>query len=230
MRLRSAEEPIPPEKQAAVLETLIREELVAQRAAALGLDQHASYLAEKAKMDGQLQAMRRRVLGDLYFKTEVEAKIAVDAAAIERFYAANQQRLGVELHVSQILVRRDSEAFGALEKLKAGKKFAEVAREGFAVVPDGAAPPWDLGWLNWRQVPEQWRAVVYDLQPGQHSGVIAGPRGRFWIVQVEGRRANAQASLEELKPQIVEELKSQQIEAARTGMDAEMRRGARIER
>ncbi len=230
LRLGSAQEPIPAEKQAPVLESLIREELIAQRAASLGMEQNHSYLVEKAKMDAQMQAMRRRALGDLYFKTEIEAKVAVDDAAVQRYFEANKTRLATELHVQQILVRRDSEAFAAVEKLKAGKSFAEVAREGFATVPDEKAPPWDLGWLRWRQIPEPWREVVYDLAPGQPSGVIAGPRGRHWVVQVVARRTAEKVSLDELRPQILEELKAQQLEASRAALDAEIRRGARIER
>ena len=48
LRLRSPQEPIPADKQAVVLETLIREELIAQRAAGLGLDKNDGYLAELA--------------------------------------------------------------------------------------------------------------------------------------------------------------------------------------
>lgn len=230
LRLRSSQEPIPPEKQPAVVESLIRDELVAQRAAALGMDQNESYLAEKAKMDAQIQAMRRRVLGDLYFKDQVESKIAIDDATVQRYFDTHKERLGMELHILQILVRRDAEAFAAVEKLKAGKSFAEVAREGFATVPDEKAPPWDLGWLKWRQVPEAWREVVYALQPGEHSGVIAGPRGRYWVIQLVDRRSNRPVSLDEVRSQITDELRGQQVEAARAALDVEIRRGARIER
>lgn len=230
LRLRAPDEPIPPDKQAAVLETLIREELIAQRAAAAGLEQNQGYLQERAKFEAQLNAMRRRTLSDLYYKTQIEGKAAVDDATVERYFEAHKQQLGTELHVQQILLRRDTEAFAALEQLKAGKAFADVARASFAQVPDEKAPPWDLGWMKWRQIPKPWREVVYDLKPGEHSGVIAGPRGRYWLVQVLDRRVNSALSLAEFRDQIAEELRGQQVEALRTKLDREIRDGARIER
>jgi peptidyl-prolyl cis-trans isomerase C len=230
LRLRAPDEPIPPDKQAAVLETLIREELIAQRAAAAGLEQNQGYLQERAKFEAQLNAMRRRTLSDLYYKTQIEGKAVADEATVARYFEAHKQQLATELHVQQILVRRDTDAFAALEQLKAGKAFAEVARASFAQVPDEKAPPWDLGWMKWRQIPKPWREVVYDLKPGEHSGVIAGPRGRYWLVQVLDRRVSPPVSLADFREQIGEELRGQQVEALRTKLDREIRDGARIER
>jgi bifunctional DNA-binding transcriptional regulator/antitoxin component of YhaV-PrlF toxin-antitoxin module len=84
--------------------------------------------------------------------------------------------------------------------------------------------------MKWRQIPKPWREVVYDLKPGEHSGVIAGPRGRYWLVQVLDRRVSPPVSLADFREQIGEELRGQQVEALRTKLDREIRDGARIER
>src|SRR6185295_16113910 len=99
-----------------------------------------------------------------------------------KYFDSNATRLGTDLHLWQILVRDEASAAQARKALDEGKPFEEVARSFSPVGATGAT--WDLGYVKWLTTPEPWRPVLESLKPGETSGVIRGPRGRFWILRL----------------------------------------------
>ncbi len=210
-----------------VLEALIRQELTRQRAEQLGLDADAKYQEQLREREAQVNAFKRQALSDLFMRDLMSKAPPPTEAEVAAYFAQNAERLRTELHVWQILARDRATAERALSEVKAGTPFEAVAAKQFPTLPLGQAP-WDLGYLKWKQVPEPWQGVVYDLADGQVSEVIAGPGNRFWVLKRVGRRTDPSVTLESATPAVAEVLAAQKLAARRSDIDRELREGAKV--
>lgn len=216
------------QRRRAVLETLVRRELIAQRAAALGLDRDPRYLAKVRDAQAQVDLVRREELGDLFEVREVVDKAVVTDAEAKAWYEDHRTELASEVQVWQIL-RRDEAGIAAVKaELDRGRPFEEVAAEPYRGHAVADERPWDLGYLRWSQLPEPWRAVVPTLEPGATSDTIQGPNGRWWILRIVDRRVRADASFEAEKAAIVEAMRKDRVEARRAEIERELRDGADV--
>lgn len=213
-----------------VLERLVDRELFAQEAARLGLDADTSYQTKLRELEAQVDAFRRRELTRLFTSREVDRKAVLSEAEARAYYDAHAAEIRSELHVHQILRRSEAEIRAAHEALKSGKPFDEVAASLFPKLPPAAPRPWDLGSLTWQQVPPAWRDVVYDLEPGETSGILTGPRNRYWLVKLIARRDNPAHTFEAVRPVLEELLKGDRVGAARKAALAELRAKATVDR
>lgn len=220
-------EPAPAAADRNVLETIIRDELIAQRAEALQLDRQTEYQTELATRQAQLETFRRARLAELY-EQHVRRSTTVTDDDARRYFEANAARLRSEVHVWQILVREESRIQGAQHALAAGTSFDEVARSLYPAMPAGETP-WDLGFLRWNMVPESWRSVVYAMSPGETSDVIRGPRNRFWIIRLVARREAPSVTFESSRPTLLQLLREERLQSTRATAGQELRRGARVQ-
>jgi peptidyl-prolyl cis-trans isomerase C len=212
-----------------VLETVIRDELAAQRAAELGLDADLRYRDGLHQLEAQVAAYRRRALSELYWERSVDKSAVPSDADARRYFDQNQKQVRTQVHVKQILRR----GVGAMEEIRAqlagGKKFDDVAAGLFPNRPPGTTP-WDLGYLSWYKLPDPWRTVVPALQPGQVSAVIAGPNDRFWILELVDRKEDPDVTFDTVKPAILADLTRARVDEAREKARRELREKARVER
>ena len=218
---------LPPEHQKNVLEVIIQRELIYQRAVELGLDANASYQVKLRRMEAQINAFKREALSELFWR-EIAARAVISEAEAEKYFVENAARIRTELHVWQILRRKESLIDQALNDIEQGTSFEEAAGKQFPKLPKTAGAPWDLGYLRWKQVPKAWRNVVYDLKKGEVSGVIRGPNNRFWIIKLIDKRENPDITFESIKPTIMEVLKNAKIEELRKQIDRDLRAKASI--
>lgn len=215
-----------------VLDGIIRDELIYQRAVALGHDADPGYQSALSLAMVQINAYKRKKLAEVFFRREVTEKAIVSDGEAQAYFAKNALRIRAELHVQQILVRKEAEIKTILKELKQGASFASVARRQFPNLPNLPnlpREPWDLGYLTWNQMPESWRNVVYDLKPGEHSGIIRGPNRRFWIVNLVERRENSNLGFADVEKQIKNLLKDAKVEQLRAKTLRDLRDKARIE-
>lgn len=219
---------IEPEQRGNVVETIIREELMRQRAVELGLDDDAGYREKRRPLEAQIDAFDRKELAGILLQNEIAAKTEVSTDEVRRYFESDGARIRTELHVWQILQRTEAAIDQAQREIIQGASFEEVARKQFPELPDAVPRPWDLGYLKWKQVPEAWRDAVYDMKPGDVSDVIAGPGGRFWLIKLIARREDPEATLDRLAPVIVEILKEEKAEALRVATETELREAAHV--
>jgi parvulin-like peptidyl-prolyl isomerase len=220
----------PPVSTAGVLDTVIRDELVRQRAVELGLDQDASYQKKLEEIQAQLAAMERRELADLFFQKEVVEKVKVSDDDARKYFEQNAAKVKTELHVFQLLYNRDEAAANAaLAEIRGGASFESVAAKRFPGLQEIARKPWDLGFLRWNQMPEQWWGVVFDMEPAKVSEIIRGEDGRFWILKVVERREITDLKFEDVKPRIMAVLQRERTEARRAELFKELRDKAKID-
>lgn len=225
----SHETEITPKRTRNVLESLVRQELVRQRAVELGLDGDPRYREKLRPVQAQLSAFEREQLGERFFLEEIVNKAEVSEADARRHFEKNADRFRTEFHVLQILYKGDrAQAEKDLADLRAGMTFEEVSRRRFPNLPESAGEPWDLGYLKWPQIPEAWRETIVKMKPGELSGLISGPRERFWIIKLIDERENASIKFETHRAAIVESLKAEAVEARRAMIEDELQRKAAI--
>jgi len=227
MKNRSHDREIPPGHIKNVLEVIIQEELISQRAVELGLDANPTYLDKLRRMEAQINAFKRKELSELFWR-EIGRRVEVSEADANKYFAENAARIGTEVHVWQILRRKEGLIEQVLNDLQHGTSFEEVARKLFPNLPKTAGEPWDLGYLRWKQVPKPWRNVVYDLKKGEVSGVIRGPNNRFWIIKLIDKREPPDITFESVKATVMEILKNAKIEELREKTERDLRAKASI--
>jgi parvulin-like peptidyl-prolyl isomerase len=192
-----------------VLQTLVREELVYQKATQLGLDRDEQYRVRLDDLEAQVRAFKRQEMATRLRMWALQQSAVSDAEA-RAWFDANAALVRSRLHVLQILYKGERpEALKDAQEVKAGVSFEEVAARRYGAAPAGARAPWDLGELAWHQLPPQWRGVVDRLEPGQTSGVIDGEGDRAWVVKLVARRVEPTVSLETEKAKIVDVLASE---------------------
>lgn len=218
-----------PDHAKGALEGLIREELAYQKALAMGLDSDPGYQNQVRRLEQEMRSVKRRALADVFYRNQIVKSSQASDDEVKAYFDENAPKLRAEMHVWQMLVRSEAKANELADRLKKGEAFDAVAKTLFPEMPGLERKPWDLGYLGYSQVPEPWRTVVYDLKPGQTSGVIAGPNDRFWIIKLLDRRDKPNFTLANAKPAIVATLRAQKSESLRAQINDELRKDAKVE-
>ena len=211
-----------------VLEQIIMQELTYQHAIKLGLDADPAYQAELRGMEAQLNAFKRKKLSEILLQRELLQKAKVSDAEAEQYFNNNAARLRTEINVWQILLRSENAIKKIQSELAQGLPFEEVAGKQFPNLPENGRKPWELGYLRWSQIPEIWRNVIYDLSIGETSDIIRGPKNRFWIIKLNDKRENPDASFEKIKPKIIEIMQSEKAKRLREEILRDLRVNAHI--
>jgi len=167
--------------------------------------------------------MRQRLLQTKIqeFKTGVE----VSDKQLKDYYEKRKEKFTrpSRVHLRQIFVarpdtglsadefkRRDAMARRkiqqALDELKAGKDFADVARR-YSEHKVTAEKGGDIGWIEEGDIelPQFEKIAFYKLTPGQYSGIIDTVRGYF-VIQLEDKQQGGQMPFAEVRGRIRKEM------------------------
>ena len=152
--------------------------------------------------------LRRQIIVQRVREREVDSKVMVTDAEVDNYLATVASQAGgdSEYHLSHIYItvpeqatpavvdasRKRAEA--ALDEIKAGKSFGEVAAT-FSAAPD-ASSGGDLGWRTSARLPTVFADVVRTLKPGEVSGILRSPAG-FHIVKLLEIRSHDQPTIVE---------------------------------
>src|SRR5487761_1913102 len=152
--------------------------------------------------------LRRQIIIQRVREREVDSKVMVTDAEVDNYLATVASQAGgdSEYHLSHIYItvpeqatpavvdasRKRAEA--ALDEIKAGKSFGEVAAT-FSAAPD-ASSGGDLGWRTSARLPTVFADVVRTLKPGEVSGILRSPAG-FHIVKLLEIRSHNQPTIVE---------------------------------
>lgn len=185
-----------------ILEQLIDQKLLAQEAVVRNLD-----MEENARH--RLQAARERILGNILVENLVAEE--VDEAAVLEMYRAQTelQQLGEEVLVRHIQVNRESEARELFAELQGGEEFAALA---FAHSIDRGtnAEGGLIGYILPEEMPEPFPNIINRTAIGATSEPFASDVG-WHIIKVEDRRQEEPATLDEMRPKIVQFLTLSEI-------------------
>ena len=187
------------DEKKALLEELIRQQLLVQDAKMRGLDRKKEFIAaiEEVKR-GQLAAE------DMNLLTE---DVKVESKEIEDTY--NQYRGSftdsVQWHIREIVVSTMDQANQVLIEALRGTDFASLATQYSKSA--SASKGGDLGFISQAKFP-QLESALASLEAGQVSSVIKGPDG-FYIVKLIEKKGGKEKSLSEVWDQIKEFLTAQ---------------------
>jgi peptidyl-prolyl cis-trans isomerase C len=222
------ESPNPLEAAQNLLQTLVRNELIYQKSVELGLDKDPEYRRKLSEAEAQLRAFQRQEISALYLR-HLRGKAEVTDSEAQAYFEKNAKKFQTKFHVWQLFYRgNDPRIAKDLQDLKSGMPFEKVAAGKFPNLPKDVKSPWDLGELHWSQIPEPWQAVLDRLAPGQVSGVIPGPRDRYWVIKLVKVTVDPQITFATEKGKIVEILGKQKAEAIYNSTLAEMKEKAKI--
>ena len=194
---------VPAEMEEQIKEEVIAREIFLQEAAKRGLDATTEY---KQQMDLARQTILIRELFTDFQKNNPVSDAEIQAE-YDKFVQANA---GKEYRASHILVDSEERAKAIIAEVKAGKKFEDIAKRE-SKDPGSGAQGGDLGWASpANYVPEFTEAMV-QLQKGGLSAAPVQSQFGWHVIRVDDLRDAALPELEEIKPQIAEQLEQQKM-------------------
>lgn len=210
------------------LDAIVTEELFAQRAKALGLEQDLAFLEEMSRVEAQVAEVRRRELTKVLVHKDIIAKADVTLAEARAHYDTYPRRFGHQVRVAQLTLKGRGLIDAAYAELQAGKSFDEVAAARLPLVPKGEKP-WELPAMRWQDVPVAWWPALDALEPGQVSPPFLTVNERWVVLKLLERSPLPDAQFDAVRPLIQAQLKAERIDARRKSLEAELRSQARIE-
>jgi peptidyl-prolyl cis-trans isomerase C len=190
--------PVTPEILAQIKEELIAREIFMQEARKRGLETSEDY---KAQIELARQSLLIRELFASFQKknpvTEAEIK-----AEYDKFVAANG---GKEYRARHILVDKEDEAKTLIADIKKGAKFEDLAKKA-SKDPGSGANGGDLDWANAASYVPEFSNAMVKLEKGQMTDTPIKSQFGFHVIRVDDVREAQLPKLEEVKPQITQQL------------------------
>jgi peptidyl-prolyl cis-trans isomerase C len=190
--------PVTPEILAQIKEELIAREIFMQEARKRGLETSEDY---KAQIELARQSLLIRELFASFQKknpvTDAEVK-----AEYDKFVAANG---GKEYRARHILVEKEDEAKSLIADIKKGAKFEDLAKKA-SKDPGSGANGGDLDWANAASYVPEFSNAMIKLEKGQMTDAPVKSQFGFHIIRVDDVREAQLPKLEEVKPQITQQL------------------------
>ena len=190
--------PVTPEILAQIKEELIAREVFMQEARKRGLETSEDY---KAQIELARQSLLIRELFASFQKknpvTEAEIK-----AEYDKFVAANG---GKEYRARHILVDKEDEAKALIADIKKGAKFEDLAKKA-SKDPGSGANGGDLDWANAASYVPEFSNAMVKLEKGQMTDTPIKSQFGFHVIRVDDVREAQLPKLEEVKPQITQQL------------------------
>ncbi len=209
--------PVTPEMAAQIKEEVINREVFMQEAQKRGIDATDEY---KVQFELARQAILIRALFADYQKknpvTDADVK-----AEYDKFAAANG---GKEYRASHILVETDEEAKKIIAEIKKGGKFGDIAKKS-SKDPGSGANGGDLDWANAGSYVKEFSDAMTKLDKGQMTEAAVKSQFGYHIIRLDDVRQAQLPPMEQVKPQISQQLVQQKLGA----FQKEMRDKAKVE-
>ena len=177
----------------------------------LSLEQfRETLIAEGQDYTQARQQIRSEMLIQKIQQRIVSSRIRVSQQEIDNFLASEQgkQQNAANYRLSQILIsvplqatpqmiqKAEQQAQNVAKELNDGADFAATAiaqSKGPNALKGG-----DIGWRKLNEIPEQFAAVVDDLNPGQFSAPVRSPSG-FHILKVNDKQGSSVQLVEQVQ-------------------------------
>jgi len=195
--------PLTPELQNQIKEEVISRELFMQEAKKRGLDASEDYRSQLEMARETL--LIRALLADVQKKSPVSDEEV--KAEYDKFVAANS---GKEYRASHILVPTEEEAKAVLESLKKGGKFEDIAKKQ-SKDPGSGSQGGDLDWSPASNYVREFSEAMVKLKKGQTVDAPVKTQFGWHVIRLDDVRDAQLPKLEEVKPQIAQQLQQQKL-------------------
>ncbi|WP_101047760.1 peptidylprolyl isomerase [Macromonas nakdongensis] len=209
-QLERAGRPVNAEVKAQLKEEVIAREVFVQEAERRGLKASADYRT-------QLELAAQTILIRELFADFQRKNVVSDAdikAEYDKFTAANG---GQEFRTRHILVETEAEAKDIIANIKKGGKFEDLAKK-LSKDPGSGANGGDLDWATASTFVPEFSGAMVKLGKGQMTEAPVKSQFGWHIIRVDDVRQAALPPLEELKPQIVQQLQQQKLVEFQEGL------------
>lgn len=195
--------PVDDTLKAQIKEELIAREIFVQEAEKRGLKASKDY---KAQAELALQTILiRELFADFQRKnpvTDAEVK-----AEYDKFAAANG---GQEYRARHILVETEDQAKAIIANIKKGAKFEDIAKKE-SKDPGSGANGGDLDWASASSFVPEFSEAMVKLGKGQMAEAPVKSQFGWHIIRVDDVHQAQLPSIDELKPQISQQLQQQKL-------------------
>ncbi len=200
-----------------VKEEVINREVFMQEAQKRGVDASDEF---KAQMETARQIILIRALFNDYQKKNPVSDADVKAE-YDKFAAANG---GKEYRARHILVEKEDEAKKLIADIKKGGKFEDIAKKN-SKDPGSGANGGDLDCANAGSYVKEFSDAMTQLEKGKMTDTPVKSQFGYHIIRLEDVRQAALPPMEQVKPQISQQLTQQKLAA----FQKELREKAKVE-
>ncbi len=201
-----------PEVASAMVDQYMEEIILAEYAAAHGIEIPAEQIASAVRSDAGSTVMekrddmrRQKLINDI--AAEVPPAPDAEVRAYYEQHVADFHS-DEEVHVRQILVHEEGVANQIEEKLKKGVPFEQLSKE-LSLAPN-AKKGGEIGFVGRGELPKMFEDEIFALKPGSVSGVIRTDSS-FHIFKVDERRPPGIVALASAAPVIRERMKEEDV-------------------
>jgi len=206
-----------PQLQMAVREELVNREILMQEALRRGLPNRPDI---KAQIAVAQQTVVLRALIEDFVKTNTPS----DAEVTARYNALIKDAGGKEYHLHHILVDNEQQAKDLIAKIKGGASFEDLARQ-FSKDPGSGKNGGDLDWSDPKAYVPEFADAATHLQKGQMTDTPVRTQFGWHIIRVDDVRNVTPPPLEQVRPQIVQQIQQEKLQAFEEGL----RKNAKIQ-
>jgi peptidyl-prolyl cis-trans isomerase C len=202
-QLERAGRPVTPEMQGQLRDEVIAREIFVQEAQKQGLEARDDF---KSQMELARQAILIRELFSEFQKNNPVSDAEVQAE-YDKFTAANG---GKEYRARHILVEKEEQAKAIIASLKKGAKFEDIAKKQ-SKDPGSGANGGDLDWAAAGNYVKEFAEALVKLTKGKTTETPVKSQFGYHIIRLDDIRDAQLPKLEEVKPQIAQQLQQQKL-------------------
>jgi peptidyl-prolyl cis-trans isomerase C len=119
---------------------------------------------------------------------------------------------GNELHLHHILVENEQQAKDLITQIKGGKKFEDLAKQ-FSKDPGSGKNGGDLDWSSPKAYVPEFAQAAEKLKDGQMTDTPVHTQFGWHIIRRDGSRPITPPPIEQVKPQIVQQIQQEKLQA-----------------
>ena len=186
----------------AVREELIRRELLIQEAKKAGID-------KKPDVAAQAEAARQAFFVRAYIQEYVKKNPISDAQLSAEYDKIKVQLGSTEYKARHILVVGEDDAKAIIAKLKNGGKFEELAAQ--SIDPGSKDNGGDLGWASPGNFVKPFGDALSSLANGKYTETPVKSEFGYHVIMLEDSRPLTPPAFAEVKPRLLQQAQSQQI-------------------
>jgi peptidyl-prolyl cis-trans isomerase C len=191
-------------------------------------DSFSDALAQGQLSLAELRAREsQRLIIEKLFSLTVYSRVGVTEEELRAYYTAHEADFQEpeQVHAAQLVVKGLDEAKRVQAQLKAGKKFADLARR-YSLSAD-AKVGGDLGFFPRGQMPPAFDEVVFNMRPGQVSDVVSTEYGYHLFKVIEFKPAHKR-DLNEVRGQVEAHLVKLKQAEAQEAFEKELQGKAKV--
>ena len=216
-QLERSGRPVTDDMLAQLKDEIVAREIFMQEAKKRGLDASDEY-------KNQLELARQTILIRELFADHQKKNPVTDADIQAEYDKFVKENGGKEYHARHILVETEDQANALIAEIKKGGKFEELAKK-HSKDPGSGANGGDLDWANAGSFVPEFSNAMVKLGKGEMADAPVKSQFGWHIIRVDDVREAQLPKLEEVKPQISQQLQQQKM----AKFQEELRAKARIQ-